>query len=82
MRVPIACLSGVTCLTISTKCKSSRNTEGKRIVETCAAANVPLMVHENWRFQSVFQEVLNTIASGELGTVLGFADISITAPDA
>ena len=37
------------------------------MVEACAAAGVPLMVHENFRFQSPMLEVRRVLASGAIG---------------
>ena len=41
--------------------------DAKSMVEACRAANVPLMVHENFRFQSPIQAVRNALKSGEIG---------------
>ncbi len=41
--------------------------DAKEMVEACRAANVPLMVHENFRFQSPIQAVLTAVKSGEIG---------------
>ncbi len=43
--------------------------EAKAIVATCAKADVPLMVHENFRWQSPIQKVKQIIASEEIGAV-------------
>jgi len=43
--------------------------DAKAIVAACATANVPLMVHENFRWQSPIQKVKQVIASGEIGEV-------------
>jgi D-apiose dehydrogenase len=37
------------------------------MVEACRTANVPLMVHENFRFQSPIQAVSKILKSGEIG---------------
>jgi D-apiose dehydrogenase len=39
----------------------------KAMVEICAKANVPLMVHENFRWQSPIQAVKRVLDSGEIG---------------
>ena len=39
----------------------------KRIVAAAAAANVPLIIHEDFRFQNLFQTVRKILDSGELG---------------
>jgi D-apiose dehydrogenase len=41
--------------------------EGVDMVEACAAAGAPLMVHENFRFQSPMLEVRRVLASGAIG---------------
>jgi predicted dehydrogenase len=38
------------------------------MVEVCRAAGVPLMVHENFRFQVPMQAVERVLAAGEIGT--------------
>jgi len=43
--------------------------DAKAIVAACAKAKVPLMVHENFRWQSPIQKVKQAIASGEIGEV-------------
>lgn len=43
--------------------------DAKAIVAACAKAQVPLMVHENFRWQSPIQRVKQVIASGEIGEV-------------
>jgi predicted dehydrogenase len=43
--------------------------DAKAIVEACSRARVPLMVHENFRWQSPIQKVKQIIASGEIGSV-------------
>jgi len=53
--------------------------QGERIVAVCADAGVELMVHENWRFQSVFQEVLTAITDGKLGDPF-FCQLSFRTP--
>lgn len=44
------------------------------MVETCEAAGVRLLVHENWRWQPWYREIRRIIDSGEIGTPfhLGF----------
>jgi predicted dehydrogenase len=39
----------------------------KRMVAAAAAANVPLMIHEDFRFQNLFRTVREILDSGELG---------------
>ncbi len=41
--------------------------EGQRMVAACATAGVPLMVHENWRWQAPLLAVQRAIASGAIG---------------
>jgi predicted dehydrogenase len=41
--------------------------DAKAMVEACRAASVPLMVHENFRWQSPIQAVKAVIDSGEIG---------------
>jgi D-apiose dehydrogenase len=41
--------------------------EAKAMVAACEAARVPLMVHENFRWQSPIMRVKELIASGEIG---------------
>ena len=41
--------------------------DAKTMVEVCRSANVPLMVHENFRFQSPMQAVRKILESGEIG---------------
>ena len=43
--------------------------EAKAIVAACAKAKVPLMVHENFRWQSPIQRVKQVITSEEIGAV-------------
>ncbi|MBZ9977169.1 Gfo/Idh/MocA family protein [Mesorhizobium sp. BR-1-1-10] len=42
--------------------------EAKAMVKACADAGVPLMVHENFRWQSPIQAVRAVLDSGEIGT--------------
>ncbi|RUY27623.1 MULTISPECIES: Gfo/Idh/MocA family oxidoreductase [unclassified Mesorhizobium] len=42
--------------------------EAKAMVKACAEAGVPLMVHENFRWQSPIQAVQTVLDSGEIGT--------------
>jgi D-apiose dehydrogenase len=42
-------------------------TDAKAMVSNCVAAKVPLMVHENFRWQSAILKVKNLIASGSIG---------------
>ncbi len=41
--------------------------DAKAIVAACEEANVPLMVHENFRWQSALQRVKKVVQSGEIG---------------
>jgi D-apiose dehydrogenase len=41
--------------------------DAKSMVEACRTASVPLMVHENFRFQSPIQAVSKILKSGEIG---------------
>jgi predicted dehydrogenase len=41
--------------------------DAKAIVTVCAKAKVPLMVHENFRWQSAIQKVKQVAVSGEIG---------------
>ncbi|PWJ92359.1 putative dehydrogenase [Mesorhizobium loti] len=43
-------------------------TDAKAMVRACAEAGVPLMVHENFRWQSPIQAVRAVLDSGEIGT--------------
>jgi D-apiose dehydrogenase len=43
--------------------------DAKTMVTACAEAGVPLMVHENFRWQSPIQAVRTVIESGEIGDV-------------
>lgn len=43
--------------------------DAKAMVAVCEAANVTLMVHENFRFQSAIQSVKQVVQSGEIGEV-------------
>lgn len=42
--------------------------DAKAMVKACAEAGVPLMVHENFRWQSAIQAVRAVLDSGEIGT--------------
>jgi len=41
--------------------------DAKAMVETCRNANIPLMIHENFRWQSPIRAVRSVIDSGEIG---------------
>ncbi|MDQ0323328.1 putative dehydrogenase [Pararhizobium capsulatum DSM 1112] len=41
----------------------------RRIVANAAEAKVPVMVHENFRFQKIFQRIRGILDSGEIGDV-------------
>lgn len=43
--------------------------DAKAMVAACATTKVPLMVHENFRWQSAIQEVHRVISSGAIGEV-------------
>ena len=43
--------------------------EAERMVSVCAAANVPLSVHENWRWQTPIRELKKVLDSGVIGPV-------------
>jgi predicted dehydrogenase len=43
--------------------------DAKAMVVACAKAKVPLMVHENFRWQSPIQHVKHVIQSGEIGEI-------------
>lgn len=43
--------------------------DAKAMVAACATANVPLMVHENFRWQSTIQGVKHIVAAGEIGDI-------------
>ena len=42
--------------------------EGRAMVATCASAGVPLMVHENWRWQAPLLAVQSVLTSRAIGT--------------
>lgn len=43
--------------------------DAKAIVDSCSRAGVPLMVHENFRWQSPIQKVKAVLGTGEIGDV-------------
>lgn len=43
-------------------------TDGRAMVAACAAAGVPLFVHENFRWQKPWREIAARVAGGEIGT--------------
>lgn len=43
--------------------------DAKAIVAACATAQVPLMVHENFRWQSAIQRVKQVVDAGEIGKI-------------
>ena len=53
--------------------------EGQQMVEACETADVALMVHENWRFQSVFSTITSSIERGDIGTPF-FCQLSFRTP--
>jgi len=50
--------------------KSMANTlaEGESMVKACREAGVPLLVHENWRWQNQIREFKKALDSGDIGT--------------
>jgi predicted dehydrogenase len=42
--------------------------DGRAMVAACAAAGVPLFVHENFRWQRPWREIAARVAAGEIGT--------------
>jgi predicted dehydrogenase len=40
-----------------------------RMVECCRKADVPLLVHENWRWQAPVRQLKSVLGSGEIGSV-------------
>jgi D-apiose dehydrogenase len=42
--------------------------EAKAMVRTCAEAQIPFFVHENWRWQHPIRELKTTLDSGKIGT--------------
>ncbi|MGG5820003.1 Gfo/Idh/MocA family protein [Falsiroseomonas sp. HW251] len=42
--------------------------EGRAMVEACASAGVPIMVHENWRWQAPLLAVKQVLDSGAIGS--------------
>ncbi len=42
--------------------------DGRAMVAACAAAGVPLFVHENFRWQKPWREIARRVAAGEIGT--------------
>ena len=43
--------------------------EAKKMIAACAADNVPLSVHENWRWQTPIRELKKVLESGVIGPV-------------
>jgi D-apiose dehydrogenase len=43
--------------------------DAKAMVATCAKANIPFMVHENFRWQSAIQKAKAVIAQGDIGEI-------------
>jgi D-apiose dehydrogenase len=43
--------------------------DAKAMVATCAKANVPFMVHENFRWQSAIQKAKSIISQGDIGEI-------------
>ena len=41
--------------------------DGRRMADACAAAGVPFMVHENWRWQAPLLAVQSVLDAGEIG---------------
>ena len=44
-------------------------TDAKAMVAACAMANVPLMIHENFRWQSALRQVKQIVKTGEIGEI-------------
>jgi predicted dehydrogenase len=42
--------------------------EAERMVDACRKAGVPLLVHENWRWQTPFRQVKKLLAENAIGT--------------
>jgi predicted dehydrogenase len=42
--------------------------DGRAMVAACAAAGIPLFVHENFRWQKPWREIATRIAAGQIGT--------------
>jgi predicted dehydrogenase len=57
LRIPVICQ----------KPFASNLADAKAMVATCAKANVPLMVHENFRWQSAILKVKQVVMSGAIG---------------
>ena len=43
--------------------------EAEKMIAVCAAENVPLSVHENWRWQTPIRELKTVLDSGVIGSV-------------
>jgi len=43
--------------------------DAEAMVETCRKAGVPLLINENWRWQTPLRELRRVVASGEIGRV-------------
>lgn len=43
--------------------------DAERMVQSCGSAEVPLLVHENWRWQSPIRELKRVLDSGVIGKV-------------
>lgn len=41
--------------------------EAQRMVATAHAANIPFLIHENWRWQTPIRQVQQVLASGQIG---------------
>lgn len=46
--------------------------EAVRMVEVAEAAGIPLMIHENWRWQPWYREAARRIARGDIGRPIGY----------
>src|SRR5207302_11419488 len=42
--------------------------EAERMVAACDEAGVPLLVHENWRWQTPIRQLKRVLAEGRIGT--------------
>jgi D-apiose dehydrogenase len=56
-------------LVICQKPMADTMAEGEAMVAAAAAANVPLLIHENFRWQRPFRDIARRIGAGELGKV-------------
>lgn len=52
-----------------------------KLVQTCEAANVPLVVHENFRFQPWYREIKTLLSDGVIGSTLHTITLRYRAGD-